>query len=560
MANAWSPVVAGRRKVLPVWAQLVTAIFAMLFVTWSLMIYLTYAQQRDASIAQSRSFAESVHQMTVATITAMMILDVSNKRDVFLEQIRNTKDVKDIRVFRYGSVVTEYGSGPVSERSPSADERTAMEQGKSSFKVAAEGDSLQAVIPIVNARDFLGKDCTKCHVGKEGEVLGAVSMKLSLQKPQAALRDFTRWIALVALILSLPLLGSIYYFVRRFITRPLGGEPSAAAEVANRVASGDLSVDIQVEKDDNTSLLYALQGMVSRLSQVAGEVRANAQALSSASQEVSNEAQSMSDGASEQAASVEETSASVEQMTATIAQNAQNARQASELAVRGTEVARKGGQVVGQVVSTMEDISESSRRIADIIGVIDSIAFQTNILALNAAVEAARAGEQGRGFAVVAAEVRNLPQRSAAAAKEIKKLIGDSVDNVQAGIRLVDAAGQTMEEIVASVKKVSDLIAEIAAASQEQSTSVGQINATTMHLSQISQQNATSSEELAATSEEMSGQAQGLQQLIAFFKVGRESESDSPPMDDSQFHRTRRVPQTPAPRLTAIGSEASTGQ
>ncbi len=158
--------VSRSRKGLPVWVRLVAAICAMLLVTWSLMIYLTYAQQRDASIAQSRSFAESVHQMTVATITAMMILDVSNKSDVFLEQIRNTNDVKDIRVLRFGSVLTEYGAGQSSESAPSADERAAMEQGKSSFKVAADNGSLQAIIPIVNSRDFLGKDCTKCHVGR----------------------------------------------------------------------------------------------------------------------------------------------------------------------------------------------------------------------------------------------------------------------------------------------------------------------------------------------------------------------------------------------------------
>jgi methyl-accepting chemotaxis protein len=303
-------------------------------------------------------------------------------------------------------------------------------------------------------------------------------------------------------------------------------------------------------------VLQALRSVNDSLLRVVSEVRVSARSLSTASREVSATAQSMNDAATEQAASIEETSASVEEMTATIEQNAQNARQASQLAVDASEVARKGGQVVGQVVSTMEDISASSRKIADIIGVIDGIAFQTNILALNAAVEAARAGEQGRGFAVVAAEVRNLAQRSAAAAKEIKTLIGDSVDKVQAGTKLVDAAGQTMDEIVGSVKKVSDMIAEIASASQEQSSGIGQINVAMTQLSQIAQQNAASSEQLAATSEEMSGQAQGLQQLIGFFKVDG---TQFAPFAAALAEADRAPLGTPARRLDPPASLAVTG-
>jgi methyl-accepting chemotaxis protein len=504
---------------IPVWLRLVWAISAMLLGTWSVMIYITYAQQRDESIAQSRNFAQSVHQMTVATITAMMITDTSKRRDVFLDQIRNSSDVTDIRVLRFGSVIDQYGAGELSERNHSPEEKAAMEKGQPFYQVSEDGAILQAVIPIRNSPNFLGKDCTKCHDGKAGEVLGAVSMKLRLEKAQAALRDFTWRLVLLALALSVPLLGSIYYFVRRLVNRPLGGEPAAAMAVVNRVAAGDLLVDIDVKDTSRLSLLLSLKEMVGSLTRIVGEVRSSARAFSGASEQLSAAAQSMNEAASEQAASVEETSAAVEQMTATITQNAQSARLASELAVSGSEVARKGGQVVGQVVATMESISDSSRRIADIIGVIDGIAFQTNILALNAAVEAARAGEQGRGFAVVAAEVRNLAQRSAAAAKEIKTLIGDSVDKVQAGTRLVDEAGQTMEEIVGSVKQVSDKIAEIAAASQEQSSGIGQINIAMTQLSQIAQQNAASSEELAATSEQMSGQAQGLHELIGFFQI-----------------------------------------
>jgi methyl-accepting chemotaxis protein len=221
--------------------------------------------------------------------------------------------------------------------------------------------------------------------------------------------------------------------------------------------------------------------------------------------------------------------------------NAQNARQASQLAVGASDVARKGGQVVGQVVSTMTGISESSKKIADIIGVIDGIAFQTNILALNAAVEAARAGEQGRGFAVVAAEVRNLAQRSAGAAKEIKTLIGESVHKVDAGAKLVDAAGRTMDEIVASVKKVSDLIAEIAAASEEQDAGIQQVNTAVTQMDQVVQQNASLVEEAAAATESMKGQASTLLQMVGRFKL-TEAEAAAAPLQARPVARAASLP------------------
>jgi methyl-accepting chemotaxis protein len=237
--------------------------------------------------------------------------------------------------------------------------------------------------------------------------------------------------------------------------------------------------------------------------------------------------------------------------------NAQNARQASQLAVGASDIARKGGQVVGQVVSTMTGISESSRKIADIIGVIDGIAFQTNILALNAAVEAARAGEQGRGFAVVAAEVRNLAQRSAAAAKEIKALIGESVDKVDTGAKLVDAAGQTMQEIVGSVKRVSDLIAEIAAASEEQDAGIQQVNTAVTQMEQVVQQNASLVEEAAAATESMKTQAGSLLQLVARFKLGDTQAAYTPlrpaarPVAPAPAPEPKPIAVQPQPKLSA---------
>src|SRR5512140_864466 len=323
---------------------------------------------------------------------------------------------------------------------------------------------------------------------------------------------------LIGVCLAGVLLGLLSaWWITASITRPI----RQGVSVARRVADGDLTVQVKVRgSDEMGQLLQALSDMAQNLRALVGDVAAGAHTVSDTSAQIAQGNLDLSQRTEEQASTLEETASSMEELTSTVTQNAQNARQASQLAIGASDVARKGGQVVGQVVSTMNGISESSRKIADIIGVIDGIAFQTNILALNAAVEAARAGEQGRGFAVVAAEVRNLAQRSAAAAKEIKTLIGDSVDKVAAGTKLVDAAGQTMEEIVGSVKKVSDLIAEIAAASQEQSSGIGQVNTAVPQMDQVVQQNASLVEEATAATESMKEQAGSLLQLVSRFKLG----------------------------------------
>jgi methyl-accepting chemotaxis protein len=314
----------------------------------------------------------------------------------------------------------------------------------------------------------------------------------------------------------------LLYLTYRALSRQLGGEPAVATGLARAVAQGDLTVRIDLKQGDSSSMLAQLRAMQDSLVDVVANVRSNADGVATASAQVAQGNLDLSQRTEEQATTLEETASQMEELTATVAQNADNARQASQLAVDASDVARKGGQVVGQVVSTMTDISNASRKIADIIGVIDGIAFQTNILALNAAVEAARAGEQGRGFAVVASEVRSLAQRSAAAAKEIKALIGDSADKVEAGTRLVDAAGQTMEEIVASVRKVSDLVADIAAASQEQSAGIGQINTAVTQMDQVVQQNAALVEEATAATASMKEQAAVLLRMVSRFQIGPE--------------------------------------
>jgi methyl-accepting chemotaxis protein len=307
-------------------------------------------------------------------------------------------------------------------------------------------------------------------------------------------------------------------FARAILAR-LGAEPSVASALATAVALGDLIVEIPLRKGDESSLTAQLKAMQHSLARTVGAVRASAESVATASSEIAQGNQDLSQRTEEQASSLQETAASMEQLSATVKQNADNARQANQLALGASSVASKGGEVVGQVVQTMRGINDASRKIADIIGVIDGIAFQTNILALNAAVEAARAGEQGRGFAVVAGEVRSLAQRSAEAAKEIKALIGTSVDKVEVGSKLVQDAGTTMNEIVASVQRVSDIIGEITAAASEQSSGIGQVNVAVTQLDQMTQQNAALVEQSAAAAESLKDQARKLSGVVSTFRL-----------------------------------------
>ena len=310
------------------------------------------------------------------------------------------------------------------------------------------------------------------------------------------------------------------FFTSRSIVRPL----RRALEVAETVASGDLTSRIEVTSTDETGqLMQALRGMNDSLAKVVGEVRQGTDTIATASSEIASGNQDLSSRTEEQASSLEQTAASMEELTSTVKQNADNARQANQLAVSASEVAMRGGTVVGQVVDTMSAINTSSRKIVDIISVIDGIAFQTNILALNAAVEAARAGEQGRGFAVVASEVRSLAQRSAAAAKEIKSLIDDSVSKVEAGSHQVAEAGQTMDEIVASVRRVTDIMGEISSASDEQTQGIEQINQAVTQMDQVTQQNAALVEEAAAAAASLQEQAGSLSQVVGVFKLNAET-------------------------------------
>jgi methyl-accepting chemotaxis protein len=308
----------------------------------------------------------------------------------------------------------------------------------------------------------------------------------------------------------------IAWWVTRSIVVPL----ALAVGVARRVAGGDLSGQIAVESTDETGkLMQAMKEMTEHLANIIGQVRSGTETIATASGQIATGNLDLSGRTEEQASALEETASTMEQLTSTVKQNADNARQANQLAQSAAEVALKGGAVVAQVVDTMGSIDTSSKKIVDIIGVIDGIAFQTNILALNAAVEAARAGEQGRGFAVVATEVRSLAQRSAAAAKEIKALIGDSVDKVEAGSKLVEQAGKTMDEVVASIRRVTDIMGDITTASKEQSDGIEQVSEVILQLDQMTQQNAALVEEEAAATASLKDLADQLALVVSEFQL-----------------------------------------
>jgi methyl-accepting chemotaxis protein len=326
-----------------------------------------------------------------------------------------------------------------------------------------------------------------------------------------------RMVMLAAMVVALVVAAAAALWLIRSITAPI----RTVVALADQIAEGNLSQSITVDSTNETGqLMAALQRMQTNLSQVVSQVRSGSESVATASAEIAQGNHDLSARTEQQASALEETAASMEELGSTVKQNADSAREANQLAMNASTVAVQGGEVVGQVVETMKGINESSRKIADIISVIDGIAFQTNILALNAAVEAARAGEQGRGFAVVASEVRSLAGRSAEAAKEIKTLIGTSVERVEQGTALVDKAGTTMTEVVTSIKRVTDIMGEISAASSEQSSGVAQVGEAVTQMDQATQQNAALVEEMAAAASSLKSQAQDLVQVVAVFKLG----------------------------------------
>jgi methyl-accepting chemotaxis protein len=389
--------------------------------------------------------------------------------------------------------------------------------------------STSAVVDKVEAGDVQGANALLWNDAKPQYVawLGAINKLIDFEESRlqsqnaVAMGEASRFLTVMlsALVVALLCGLGLAVAISRSIVRQLGAEPSELGQVAQRVSAGDLSPVHGAGSAPSGSVLASLGTMQASLAHVVGQVRNASDATATGSVEIATGNADLSQRTEQQASSLQQTAASMAEMNDRVQGNAETARQATHLASTASLAASRGGEVVGQVVATMDDISESSRRISDIIGVIDGIAFQTNILALNAAVEAARAGEQGRGFAVVAAEVRSLAQRSAEAAKEIKGLIGASVDKVEAGTRLVSQAGGAMEEIVTQVRRVSDLISEISVSTTEQTTGIGQVSGAVSQLDQTTQQNAALVEQSAAAAASLEQQAGRLAEVVKTFRL-----------------------------------------
>ncbi len=413
-----------------------------------------------------------------------------------------------------------------------------LEKGKSLY----EGDMAQSRV--------LYLDALKKFADKQAELLDQAAVEIQQQYTSG--RTLLVLLGLAAIVMGV--------FAAWWITRTITNPINEAVKVAETVSSGDLTSDIQISSSDETGqLMTALKTMNTSLVNIVGQVRNGTDLMAHASTEIAAGNHDLSSRTEQQASSLQETASSMEELTSTVRFNAENAREANKLAVTASEIASRGGVVVGEVVSTMGSINDSSRKIVDIISVIDSIAFQTNILALNAAVEAARAGEQGRGFAVVASEVRNLAQRSAAAAKDIKGLIDDSVLKVAQGSDLVDKAGQTMSEIVVSIGRVTQIMTQISHASEEQSIGIAQVNDAITQMDQVTQQNAALVEEAAAAAESMQEQSAKLADVVSVFKLDASQMATQaralPPARPRVAVPARRpAPAVPAPAKKALAA------
>ena len=345
-----------------------------------------------------------------------------------------------------------------------------------------------------------------------------LSTGLYVDDINAAFRS-TLYESLGILVVLAAALSAVVMLLNRGILGSLGGEPAYAAEIANQIANNDLTAAVKTAPNDRSSLLFSMKRMQQQLAHTIDTIKTSAESIATATQQIAAGNQNLSQRTEEQAASLEETAASMEQLTSTVTQNADNANQANQLAAQAAEVAEQGGAAVSRVVETMNGINASSDKIANIVGIIEGIAFQTNILALNAAVEAARAGEQGRGFAVVASEVRSLAQRSSAASKEIKDLINDSLERVQAGATHVQEAGAKMREITREIRRVTDIMGEITAASQEQSKGIGQVSQAITQMDEVTQQNAALVEQAAAAASSLESQADELKTSVSMFRL-----------------------------------------
>jgi len=480
---------------------------------------LTAAEERTMVVADG--VINSLNTLMDVNVGGKDVISDEKARALFLKKIGISDGLKELRVVRGKGVNDEFGPGLPQEQAVDDLDRSVLASGKPLYQLtndAKDGAILRAVIPYIALKEYRSSKCLECHAVESGATIGVVSIKADVNADVDDIRVMSAWMWAGQLVLQIGLFFVIGAIVRRQLSE-LGAEPKEATRLAQNVAAGDLSTVINTRPGDTQSLMAQLLYMQTSLVKLVSNVRRGSEGIATSSAEIADGNNDLSARTEQQASALEQTAASMEELGSTVKQNADSASQANQLAMNASTVAVRGGEVVGQVVETMKGINQSSHKISEIISVIDGIAFQTNILALNAAVEAARAGEQGRGFAVVATEVRSLAGRSADAAKEIKSLINASVERVEHGTALVDQAGITMTEVVNSIKRVTDIMGEISAASNEQALGVAQVGEAIAQMDQTTQQNAAMVEQMAASAAGLKSLADELVQSVSVFKL-----------------------------------------
>ncbi|MDX9766054.1 MAG: methyl-accepting chemotaxis protein [Ectothiorhodospiraceae bacterium] len=532
---------------LPIWVRLIGATWLILVLAWSGTIVWAVYEQRQTAVDQAENFSRSVHEMTLAGLTTLMITGTMGQRKEFLDQIQELNTIRDLRVLRGKPVADMFGAGDAHEQAHDAIERRVLETGEAFIEVEADGAHLRAVIPALNSSNYLGKNCMMCHANApEQAVLGAVSLRISLEGVNAQVREFGFKIFAFAIFMSVPTLLFMYFFVQYFLTRPLKRMTAGLRDIAE--GEGDLSHRLEVRGGDEIGQASsAFNLMMEKFSALIRSILGSTSQLADSADGLALVTERTTDGINRQRGEIEQAATAMNEMAATAQEVARSAQQAAHAAHNATEAAASGKNVVARTVqgiqsmagdadkasSVIGQLEQDSERIGSVLDVIRTIAEQTNLLALNAAIEAARAGEAGRGFAVVADEVRSLATRTQKSTQEIQDMIetlqGASQQAVQVmntmseraqrNVQRANDAGDAIEAIEEAIQSINDLTAQIASAAEEQSAVAEEINRNVTNISDAAEQNAGGAAETTNASEQLARLAQELQNLVGRFKL-----------------------------------------
>ena len=531
-----------------IWVRLVVGISIILAIAWSGMIWWATVQQRETAIGQARDFSQSVHRMTMASLTGMMLTGTVGQRAIYLDQVRQSEDIKELRVIRGEGVSRQFGPGAAEESKADAIEQQVLQSGKPYFKVIEDkdGESLRAVIPAQAQKNYLGKDCLTCHQVSEGTVLGAVSMRISLNKVNRTVHEFSLKIMAVALALMIPVILFVYWFINRAVTMPLREVSTSLGDIAE--GEGDLTRRLAVDgKDEISEISEVFNTFMDKLQSIIREVKTSAEQvltttnnLAGVSAQVAANSQLQSQEAYSMAAQVEIMTYNIDSVASQAEHVQAVSTQSSELSTHGSEIIHNAAAEMNKITESVndssaiiQDLGQQSDQISAIVSVIKEIADQTNLLALNAAIEAARAGEQGRGFAVVADEVRKLAERTANSTKEITAMIEkiqhgtrlaigsmeSGVARVGEGTALAHRAGEAINQIKSGVQQVVEAVSEISVSLKEQSQTNGENAHKVEHIARLSEENSQAFQQTADTIRDLEQLADNLQSVVGRFKT-----------------------------------------